>query len=175
MHIIRLVLISTMTLWLASCAMSPLNGNHYSGQIPLQAVVPTIAPVSTVHWAAARVNSEGTIYGWEELNFLTSANATPFTDALGADYLWFQSSGYTYNWTTANTGRVGGCGNLPNSCPQHAIIKTYAVMSDGQEMPLKVFDNDSGSCILSFYSQGGRAIYDNCSMDRTDGTVVIFP
>jgi hypothetical protein len=130
---------------------------------------------SWVRWEAANVDSNGAIVNWELIAFLTQPNADGEL-TLGPDtYRYYSASQVIFNWTRAKTGYTGGCGNVPNSCPEHALIRATVGYPNGVVVPAIVFREDGGvTCIVNNLSGGASSVASNCQISGADGIVVIF-
>lgn len=162
---------------LAGCSTSPRSGQLVDKTQPLQFQMFVLDSLneSWVLWEGANVDSNGNILGWELLSFITRVNSSaPVT--IGPDtYRSYTGSGFTFNWTRSNTGYTGGCGNVPDSCPQHALIRARVGFPNGAQAPAVVFrDNGGFLCILNNIGGGAAGVIQNCQKAGAQGIVVIF-
>lgn len=162
---------------LAGCSTAPRSGQLVDKTQPLQFQMFVLDSLNEnwVLWEGARVDSNGNIFGWELLSFITRANSSaPVT--IGPDtYRVYSGSGFTFNWTRSKTGYTGGCGNVPDSCPEHALIRARVGFPSGLDVPAVVFpDNGGFLCMLSNVGGGAVSVIQNCQKSGAEGIVVIF-
>jgi hypothetical protein len=173
------VMILSMSL-LFGCSLDPKSGKQQNKNAGIYLSMWVLDLTETndellVRWDAATVDSNGNILGWELVSFLTrpnSGSATTFGPNTYRNYT--TTSVPIFNWTRANTGYTGGCGNVPDSCPEHALIRAQVVYSGGP-VPAIVFRESTGlACIFDNVLDGAFSVVLNCQKPNADGIVVIF-
>ena len=165
---------------MTACSLSPRMGamQDPSEPISFSMVVPHGEAASDefwVRWQGGLVNSDGEVYHWETLAFITRPNSgNPFTLPDGRQYRAYSASNQFFGWTRHHTGYTGGCGNVPNSCPEHGLIRAQIGYPSGVVSAL-VFPDGANDCIVSSAAEGGLSVINDCAMPEvSDGIVVLY-
>ena len=170
------VIILCATAILCGCSTDPKSGKLQDKSQPVhfEMYVLDVLPELWVRWQAANVDSAGNVVNWQDISFITRANSSaPFS--IGPDtYRSYSDDQYIFNWTRANTGYTGGCGNVPDSCPEHALIRAQIGYSNGPG-PAVVFRESGGLiCIANNVLSGWVSVVSNCQKPGANGIVPIF-